>query len=794
MSDLEAVAEALADGTDIDWAAIDPAGDEERRAALRTLGALFAAFRDLQCETAERATPPADGSPSNRWGPLLIHQEIGRGASSVVFHAVDSRLGRDVALKVVTGLDALPSDLASVTSAAVVEEGRLLARVRQHNVVTVFGADVFDGRVGIWMELLHGRTLEQLVQDQGPFSAIEAASIGVDVCGALSAIHRAGLLHRDVKTQNVMRERGGRIVLMDLGASAEAVNTAAAGGTSLAGTPLYMAPELFDGASSSVQSDIYSLGVLLFRLVTASFPVQAATLAEVKQAHQSKRSGLLADARSDLPPGFHRLVSRCLETNPPSRFDSAGALQHELMAFLKERDDGSVRELDAETSQVAKRNHAGLRWWSIALLVAAGIAVGAVATTLLVGDWQNGTLSTNQRLLTPTMKEQLDIAFAFEDLAGSVAAKGDWLQAAAHYEQARQVYLANVDPDAPLVALGHAKKGWALFQAGKLEDARFNLEVALYLLDQELGVRHPQGAVVLMGLAGVHQARGDHREASRCVALALERRRQMLISLGLAVPAEVLPAEAALLAASPMFLAVHDGDGDWIPDLIEASLRLDAHRADSDEVVVDGRASSGSSSNPAKTALAISYDPTAVIAHGGAKDPELVGFRQWRPFVGASAGDAGWKVRVDVQSYYYAKLTAAQKARAAQRGFRTTTVFAAHEGTGFVIADLGMDGRRWDVGTAVTDGRAEVRTWDTVTPLSGSHFPLTGTRSPLLELVYEPDGKTARLLADGHPRITDYRGHQQFIENWGFMFGASNTVGSAPRGDIDFFLAVMEIH
>ena len=122
------------------------------------------------------------------------------------------------------------------------------------------------------MEFLKGRTLDAIVREQGPFSAREAIVIAVDICGAVAAIHGAGLIHRDLKAQNVMREPGGRLVVMDVGASVTIdIDDDDAASTSLAGTPLYMAPELFDRARPSVTSDVYAMGVMLYRLVTAEF-------------------------------------------------------------------------------------------------------------------------------------------------------------------------------------------------------------------------------------------------------------------------------------------------------------------------------------------------------------------------------------------------------------------------------------------------------------------------------------------------------------------------------------------
>src|SRR5690606_33321720 len=147
----------------------------------------------------------------------------------------------------------------------------------------------------------------------------EAALIGVDVCAALSAVHRAGVLHRDVKATNVMRDRGGRLVLMDFGTSRPLEEQSSAFATDEVGTPLYMAPELFLGGKASVRSDIYSVGVLLYRLVTGSVPVEADSVDALKQAHASGEVRRLSDERSDLPLSFIHIVERALARDPAAR-------------------------------------------------------------------------------------------------------------------------------------------------------------------------------------------------------------------------------------------------------------------------------------------------------------------------------------------------------------------------------------------------------------------------------------------------------------------------------------------
>src|SRR5262249_23878685 len=120
--------------------------------------------------------------------------------SGEVYRAWDARLDREVALKLLPA-----TTTSSDVRAAIVNEGRLLARVRHANVVTIYGADRVDDRIGLWMEFVRGHTLEELLQSGYVFGAPEAIDIGVQLCRAASAVHDAGLLHRDIKAHNVMR-------------------------------------------------------------------------------------------------------------------------------------------------------------------------------------------------------------------------------------------------------------------------------------------------------------------------------------------------------------------------------------------------------------------------------------------------------------------------------------------------------------------------------------------------------------------------------------------------------------
>jgi serine/threonine-protein kinase len=272
------------------------------------------------------------GMPFERWGHLELREKIGEGVFGEVFRAWETTLQREVALKLLRKEDGPHVIGTGASSDLLLQEGRNLARVRHPNVVTVFGAEQLAGRVGIWMEFVHGRTLDDVLEDHGAFGAREAALIGVDLCRALTAVHGAGMVHRDIKARNVMREKGGRIVLMDFGTGADL--RVASQTRTPAGTPVYLAPEIFQGKRASVQSDIYSLGVLLYHLVSTTFPVDGESLREITRMHERGKVKLLREVHPGLPEQFVQVVERALQPDPNKRFSSAGQLEHTLVTTL----------------------------------------------------------------------------------------------------------------------------------------------------------------------------------------------------------------------------------------------------------------------------------------------------------------------------------------------------------------------------------------------------------------------------------------------------------------------------
>jgi eukaryotic-like serine/threonine-protein kinase len=306
-------------------------------------------------------TDNPDSEALARWGPFEDLQRVGRGSFGEVYRAFDPTLQRHVALKLLQ-----PGPLGrDAEASALLREARAIARVRHPNVVPIYGVDRHDGRVGFWSDFVQGQTLAELLATQGPMGAREAALVGIDVCRAAGAVHAAGFLHRDIKAGNVMREQGGRILLMDFGLTHEH-----GAGEDSSGTPAYMAPELLLGPPATIASDIYAIGVMLFYLLTRRYPVEGTDLAQLRAAHASGQRRTLLDIRPDLPEAFARVVERAISPLPDKRFASAG----QMIAALSE----ALGVVSGAGVDLPSRKPRRRRAW-----VLASISVAAVALLLL---------------------------------------------------------------------------------------------------------------------------------------------------------------------------------------------------------------------------------------------------------------------------------------------------------------------------------------------------------------------------------------------------------------------------
>jgi serine/threonine protein kinase len=380
----------ISEGRPVDWEEANRlATDRETRKlveSLRQLSAVVDAQRSQPWPAGPDAEPapppdePAAAAAAGHWHHLVLYERVGAGAFGTVYRGWDTKLDREVAVKLLSKPRA--AGVSPLT------EARHLARVRHPNVVTVYGAEQDQEHVAIWMEFIHGDTLAALVQERGPMSAREVAGIGIDLCRALSALHGASLLHRDIKAHNVMREVGGRVVLMDFSGVRALVPTDGPG--ELSGTPLYMAPELFAGREATVAAEVYSLGVLLFYLLSGRYPVEGATLADVKISHAGGARTRLRDLRPELPESTVQVVERACSPDPGARHHTVGELEHALMGAL-----GTHVLSGPATADDERRRSRMVRWGA----AAAGLAI----LLLSAAAWPRGGTPSDSLLVRYTL-------------------------------------------------------------------------------------------------------------------------------------------------------------------------------------------------------------------------------------------------------------------------------------------------------------------------------------------------------------------------------------------------------
>ena len=324
---VDELAAAIVDGAAIDWAHADSVAAATASPVireLRLLESVASLHRELHQSGALSSDATAelapDGEAPLEWAHLRLLETIGVGAYGVVYRAWDTRLDREVALKL------QPARPSSAGAMSAIEEGRALARVRHPNVVTIYGAERIGSHVGLWMELIRGRTLHQALAQSGAFPPRQVAAIGVELARALGAVHDAGLVHGDIKTQNVMLAQDGRVVLMDFGAGRDLTQPPEAA----TGTPMYLAPEVLRGEPASARSDIYALGAVLFHLLSGAFPVPASDLPALKRAHEGGETTDIRALRPDVGRRLAAVIRRATCPDAGQRYGTAAELAHDL--------------------------------------------------------------------------------------------------------------------------------------------------------------------------------------------------------------------------------------------------------------------------------------------------------------------------------------------------------------------------------------------------------------------------------------------------------------------------------
>ncbi len=248
-------------------------------------------------------------------GRYRVLEEAGRGGMGAVYRCVDERLGREVAVKQV---GRMPGE--SVTDQArALREARSSAALNHPNVVSVYDAIAEDDHIWLVMEYVRGRTLSQILRQDGPISPARAARIGAQVADGLAAAHERGTVHRDVKPGNVLVAEADLAKISDFGIARTAGDTSLTQTGILTGTPAYFAPEVARGGDPGTASDVWALGATLFAAVEGRPPFE----------HNSNALALLATIASQEPPSPERAgaltgpIDRMLDPDPAARWSMA---------------------------------------------------------------------------------------------------------------------------------------------------------------------------------------------------------------------------------------------------------------------------------------------------------------------------------------------------------------------------------------------------------------------------------------------------------------------------------------
>ena len=323
----ERIIDAISDGKRVEWEkeGENTGADPGTLAAYQLIDKIARLHRGGS--TSETDMGEAEEAP-REWGSLTIRGPLGGGANGEVFRAFDPGLQREVALKLWS------ATVQPHTIERLLEEARSLARVRHSNVLLVHGADVHDGQVGMWTELVEGSTLEDLIRQLGTGHWREVALYGIQLSRALGAVHAIGFVHRDVKPANIMREHGGRLVLMDFGSATRHPATADERVSGEEGTPLTMAPEVLRGAPATPVSDIYSLGAVLFRMATGRYPAEADTLEGLSAIHERGPLPSATQIRPEVSLALSSVLDRALARDPAERIASAAEFERLLRDAL----------------------------------------------------------------------------------------------------------------------------------------------------------------------------------------------------------------------------------------------------------------------------------------------------------------------------------------------------------------------------------------------------------------------------------------------------------------------------
>jgi serine/threonine protein kinase len=296
--------------------------------------------------SAEGEVPHSSGSILG--GRYRVEQVLGFGGMGVVYRARDLKLDAEIALKRIR-----PDRFSPERRETLRREIILARRVTHENVCRVYDLVELGGEEFVSMEYLPGKTLKEIEQKERILPLGRGLAIAKGICNGLAAAHRIGVLHRDLKPENVMVGEDGKPRLMDFGIAVESGGFVPQSET-VPGTPQFLAPELLQGESPSVGTDVYAMGVLLFEMFTGRVPIDDDNTARLVRRIVREAPPSVASLRPDLPPELAAILDRAVAKDPQARFADAPALADAIVAFEGQVLDRVLAEVSVTRAKMVK--------------------------------------------------------------------------------------------------------------------------------------------------------------------------------------------------------------------------------------------------------------------------------------------------------------------------------------------------------------------------------------------------------------------------------------------------------
>jgi serine/threonine-protein kinase len=314
-------------------------------------------------------------------GRYRIERRLGSGGMADVYCAYDHQLGRQIALKVLHRRFARDHEFVERFR----REASAAAGLQHSNVVGVFDRGEYDGTYYIAMEYLPGRTLKDVIREEAPLDQLRAIDYGIQILQAASFAHRRGVVHRDIKPHNVMVGADNRLKVTDFGIARAGASEMTETG-SIMGTAQYLSPEQAQGQRVGAQSDLYSIGVVMFEMLTGRVPFTGESAVSIALKHVSEEPPSLRQLRPDVHPRLEQAVGRALLKDPAQRYASAdefiAALEQARAAIVSGDNSGGTSTFVPVAPP--ERDPRGKRWPFVVLalvLLGIGIAAGALQLT-----------------------------------------------------------------------------------------------------------------------------------------------------------------------------------------------------------------------------------------------------------------------------------------------------------------------------------------------------------------------------------------------------------------------------